>query len=107
MSSFDVLKEIEYAIKKIVTSSKTRYIMLRAKKLVKANPSLEKYLTPKVGWGLSFVLSKYQQEGLIKILGTQRGHVMKFFIYVEDEYFDYARQLEQQLQAQAPTLSTS
>jgi thermostable 8-oxoguanine DNA glycosylase len=107
MSSFDVLKEIEYAIKKIVTSSKTRYIMLRAKKLVKANPRLKKYLTPKTGWGLSYILSEYQRRGLIRILETQQGHSMKFYIYVEDAYYDYARQLEQQLQAQAPTPSTS
>jgi len=107
MSSFDVLREVEYAIRDIVTSSKTRYIMLRAKKLAAVRPTLRKVITPKTGWALSYILSEYQKRGLIRILEAKHGHVMKFFIYVEDSYYDYAKQLEQQLRAQAPTPTTS
>jgi len=106
MSSFDVLKEIEYAIKKIVTSSKTRYIMLRAKKLAAVNPKLRRVITPKTGWGLSYILSEYQKRGLIRIISAEKGHIMKYYIYVEDAYFEYIKRLEQQLQAQSSPATT-
>ncbi|WP_288104518.1 hypothetical protein [Thermofilum sp.] len=99
MSSFDVLREIEYAIRDIVMLSKTRYIMLRAKKLVAVNPRLEKVLTPKVGWALNYILSEYQRRGLIKILEIQRGHFIKYYVYIEDAYREYVKQLDQQRQA--------
>jgi hypothetical protein len=96
MNTFDFLREIEYAIRDIVLASKTRYIMLRAKKLVAVNPKLEKVLTLKVGWALSYILSEYQAHGLIKILEIQQGHFIKYYVYIEDAYFEYAKQLEKQ-----------
>ena len=103
MDSFDVIREVEYAIRDIVLNTKTRYVMLRTRKLVAVNPRLEKMTIPKAGWALSYILREYERRGLIKIIHVKKGHVMKFFIHVEDGYFDYIKQLDQQLQAPAQT----
>jgi hypothetical protein len=98
MNTFDILREIEYAIRDVVKASRTRYIMLRAKKLAVSNPKLEKVFTPKIGWALSYILSEYQARGLIKILEIQQKHFAKYYVYIEDSYFEYIKQLEEQLQ---------
>jgi hypothetical protein len=105
MNTFDILQEIEYAIRDIVLASKTRYIMLRARKLVAVNPKLKKVLTPKTGWALNYILREYEKRGLIKILDVEHGHVMKYYVYVTDKYREYAEHLEkQQKAAQAPQI---
>ena len=104
MTYFNVLLEVEKAIKEIVLASKTRYIMLRAKKLAAVNPKLRRVITPKTGWGLSYILSEYQKRGLIRIISAEKGHIMKYYIYIEDAYYEYIKRLEQQL---APTPTTS
>jgi len=102
----DVIELVEDTVKEIVTKSKTRYIMLKTKRLVHVNPRLRTATVPKVGWALSYVLWKYQQQGLVKILYEKKGHTAKFYIYVTDTYYE---QLEKQLQpqTQAPTPTTS
>jgi hypothetical protein len=91
--SIDVRKEVELAIKTIVSNSLTRFIYFRADKLKKANPRLRNVYVSHVGKIMNQVLQEYQEKGLIKILGIKRNHVTKFYVKVLKPYFDYAKKL--------------
>jgi hypothetical protein len=93
MSVIDIRKEVELAIKDIITSSYTRFIYLRADKVKKANPRLRDVYVSYIGKMLNQILHEYQEKGLIKILGIKRNHVSKFYIKVLKPYSQYAEKL--------------
>jgi hypothetical protein len=82
--STDIWKEVELAIKYIISSSYTRYIYLRADKLKRANPRLRRVYVSYIGKIMNQVLHEYEGKGLIRILGIKRNHVTKFYVEVLD-----------------------
>jgi hypothetical protein len=108
MATEQEILEIELALKKLIEKSSTRYVLIRSKRLFKADPKLKQKYTPaKLGKILSYIIWKYEALGLIRIQYITQNHLYKFYVHVEDAYFEYIKRLEQQLQAQAPTPTTS
>jgi hypothetical protein len=101
--------EVELALKKLIEESYTRYVLIRSKRLYKADPKLKQKYTPaKLGKILAFIMWKYEAMGLIRVQYITQNHLYKFYVRIEDTYYEYAKQLEKQLQPpQAPTPTTS
>jgi len=110
MATEQEILEIELTLKKLIEESYTRYVLIRSKRLFKANPKLKQKYTPaKLGKILSYIIWKYELLGLIKIQYVSQNHLYKFYVYVTGAYKEYAEKLEKQLQPQpqAPTPTTN
>ncbi|MCI4409731.1 MAG: hypothetical protein JHC26_11620 [Thermofilum sp.] len=111
MATEQEILEIELALKKLIEESYTRYVLIRSKRLYKADPKLKQKYTPaKLGKILAFIMWKYEAMGLIRVQYITQNHLYKFYVYVTEAYDDYAEKLEKQLQPQppqAPTPTTS
>jgi hypothetical protein len=94
--SIDVRKEVELAIKTIVSNSLTRFIYFRADKLKKANSRLRNVYVSHIGKIMNQVLHEYEDMGLIRILGIKRNHVTKFYVRVLKPYSDYAKKIKRE-----------
>ncbi|MCI4407603.1 MAG: hypothetical protein JHC26_00800 [Thermofilum sp.] len=96
VSIIDVKREVELAIKTIVFSNSTRYIMFKAVKIQRANPILRNMNPSYIGRILNQVLREYEEKGLVRILGIKKNHVTKFYVRVNKSYSKYAERLEKE-----------
>jgi hypothetical protein len=97
VSVIDVKREVELAIKTVISGYKTKHVYLRADKVKKANPRLRNVYISYIGKIMSQILQEYETKGLVRILGIKRNHVSKFYIRVLKPYSKYARLLEQEV----------